>query len=128
VEHRAQNNDVLDGAGAADLGALTGAVRTVIEESLSDLRLQVHRDVQSMHVDLIRQFQIQKVDPTSTTLRINPSVPTAATTGTAAGTTRTITFTTCIYIHHMTSIALPPPFRTNSTANRQSTPTTCRGS
>jgi hypothetical protein len=75
LEHRAQNNDVLDGAGAADLGALTGTVRTVIEESLSDLRLQVHRDVQSMHVDLIRQFQIQKVDPTSTTLRINPSVP-----------------------------------------------------
>jgi protein NEDD1 len=34
--------------------------KTLIEDSLSQFRQQIHRDVHNMHIDLIRQFEIQK--------------------------------------------------------------------
>jgi hypothetical protein len=36
------------------------AFKMLIEDSLSQFRQQIHRDVHNMHIDLIRQFEIQK--------------------------------------------------------------------
>eukprot|EP00041_Stephanoeca_diplocostata_P033567 m.1113911 g.1113911 ORF g.1113911 m.1113911 type:complete len:100 (-) comp24363_c0_seq56:1618-1917(-) len=35
-------------------------VRVVVDECLASFRRDVHRDIHNMHIDLIRQFQIQK--------------------------------------------------------------------
>ena len=52
-EHRREASGVTAGLQAQ-------LVRSVVEECLLDFKLSLHRDVQSMHVDLIRQFEIQK--------------------------------------------------------------------
>ena len=36
-------------------------IKNLLEDSLTQFRQQIHRDVHNMHVDMIRQFQIQKV-------------------------------------------------------------------
>jgi protein NEDD1 len=36
-------------------------VKNTIDDSLEAFRFSIHRDVQNMHVELLRQFQIQKV-------------------------------------------------------------------
>jgi protein NEDD1 len=35
-------------------------LKEVVEDSLAEFRRQIHRDVHNMHIDLIRQFEIQK--------------------------------------------------------------------
>ena len=36
-------------------------VRSIVQSCLDEFRFALHRDVQNMHVELIRQFEIQKV-------------------------------------------------------------------
>jgi len=36
-------------------------VRNILDESLQSFRYQIHMDIQNMHLELLRQFQIQKV-------------------------------------------------------------------
>ena len=39
----------------------TQFIKNLIDESLEAFRFSIHRDVQNLHVELLRQFQIQKV-------------------------------------------------------------------
>lgn len=36
-------------------------IRMCVDDALASFRQEVHRDIHNLHVDLIRQFQIQKV-------------------------------------------------------------------
>ena len=36
------------------------AIREIVQEGLAEFRLQLHRDVQNMHVEMLRQFHIQQ--------------------------------------------------------------------
>ena len=37
-------------------------VRTALEDCLEEMRMQVHGDLQNMHLELVRQFQIQQTE------------------------------------------------------------------
>lgn len=36
-------------------------VQALIEKTMAGVQLKLHRDIQNMHIDMIRQFHIQKV-------------------------------------------------------------------
>jgi len=37
-------------------------VRSALEDCLEEMRLQVHGDLQNMHLELVRQFQLQQTE------------------------------------------------------------------
>lgn len=49
------------GDASAQLGATTAALRSVLAESLAEVRESLHADVRDVHVELVRQAQLMQV-------------------------------------------------------------------
>eukprot|EP00041_Stephanoeca_diplocostata_P033566 m.1113830 g.1113830 ORF g.1113830 m.1113830 type:complete len:436 (-) comp24363_c0_seq52:1618-2925(-) len=67
LHHTDNDDEKARGVGQASTASPTqltadaaDTVRVVVDECLASFRRDVHRDIHNMHIDLIRQFQIQK--------------------------------------------------------------------